>query len=291
MNLLNRIRIAIKNIFCRGRNPKSSVAARPRQAQEKTIPITAVRLKAPLSSDRVEISQKEGFKFPIFPHRSTRFFSKDDFSMLPAPKANNELFFPNRGELDPTVSTISNGREEREILTYQHEDFARKYGHLTTDLGYGLIYSIIHNAHVNEDRTLKSALREAIARSADPLLCVAVLKDYCLRNTINYDKYEAIAIDLIKRREALYGERMNGIGLESISLSLSEKEDLDKSKWLYNGKLIEKSGLYLKVKIHSQNKTLLIREFSKRRILIEGQNLVVQWDGEESYRVLDFKQL
>ena len=161
MNLFLRIRTAIQNIFRRKTNPKPIVSEQLNESPPKNI-ASPITVSLPEPSNQASLFQEEIIKVPITPNYSKGFFTKDEFSMLPAPKSENALFFPNRGELDPTVSTISNGREENVILTYQHEDFAKKYGHLTTDLGYGLIYSIIHNAYVNEDRTLKSALREAI---------------------------------------------------------------------------------------------------------------------------------
>lgn len=216
-------------------------------------------------------------------------------------KNTYQLFYPNWGDLDSSVSTISSGRIVKERLTYQNDEFSKKYGRLTTDLGYGLIYSIVMNAIKNEDRTVSSALREAIVRSGDPLLCVAVVKDYCQREAINFDKYEKITADIIKRRESYYTTSSGGssqkspIDFNAMPLfSEEEKQDLDSTKWRFNGKLIatrpeNKPPLILIVRIPSLNTPKRIKHFNKDRYWMLNQNVVVQWDGDEQYRVLDFK--
>lgn len=213
-------------------------------------------------------------------------------------------FLPNWGDLDPTISTISNGRERIDFINFLYDEFVSRYGKLTTDLGYGLIYSIVMNAIEEDDRSVSSALREAIARSNDPLLCVAVVKDYCHRKAIQFDQYEKITIDILKRREAYYNSKTKSENNKSSidfttlpALSYDEQQELSKSLWLFNGTLMEiypkpetkKPPLYLMVKIPTLRDSQIVRKFNRDRYWKLNQNLVIQRDGEADFRVLDFK--
>jgi hypothetical protein len=205
-------------------------------------------------------------------------------------------FFPNWGDLDPTVSTISNGREDNKRLNYLCDEFTHRYGKLTTALGYGIIFSIVKNAVEVEDRSVSSALKEAIVRSNDPLLCIAVVKDYCTRRKIHFDKYEKITDDILQSRALLYGRNFaNYVGTEP-TISSEEKHELIKSNWLFNAKVLEiypkneagKLPLYIKVRIPSLEKSHLVRDFNKHREWRLNQNVVVQMDEPDCFRVLDF---
>lgn len=207
-------------------------------------------------------------------------------------------FFPNWGELDPTVSTISNGREHTKRLNYLCDEFTLRYGKLTTALGYGIIFSIVKNAIEGEERSISSALREAIVRSNDPLLCVAVVKDYCSRRKIYYDKYEKITDDILQRRAFLYGKSFGDYIKTEPTITSEEKHELIKSNWLFNAKVLEvypkaeagKLPLYMKVRIPSLEKSEIVREFNRRREWRLNQNVVVQMDAPDSFRVLDFSR-
>lgn len=265
------------------------------QPKAKTHEIIQPELKPKPAEEDKAVATKETVK-PI---------EATDKDPLPLPKEfyqackidfnTYKLFFPNWGELDPTVSTISDGRIRKEFINYLYDEFVSRYGTLTTNLGYGLIYSIVMNAIEKEDRTVSSALREAIVRSNDPLLCVAVVKDYCFRKAIHFNKYEKITLDILKRREAYYTKPESKSVKTSIDftglppLSPPEQQDLDKSSWLFNGTIITIEPLYLIVKIPTLNDSQLVREFNKSRHFKPNQNVVIQCDGEDNYRVLDFK--
>lgn len=213
---------------------------------------------------------------------------KDVFQSIRVDLNKHQPFMPNWGELDPTVSTISNGHIKKELINFLYDEFALRYGKLTTDLGYGLIYSIVVNAIENEDRSVSSALREAIARSNDSLLCVAVVKDYCFRKSIHFDKYERITLDILKRREAYYSPKSNETNL-GLPINSAETFELSRSSWLFNGVVTTIESLFLIVKIPTLKGSRMIRDFNKQRKWKLNQNVVVQWDGGEDYRILDFR--
>lgn len=213
-----------------------------------------------------------------------------------------KAFMPNSGELDPGVSTISDGREPSQTLRYLHDEFTKKYGRLTTDLGYGLIYSIVMRAVEDEKRTISSALREAIARSNDPFLCVAVVRDYCFRKEIRFQRYERIVNDIFKRREQYYKTVANSGAAIDFSgvpaLPPEERQELEKSNWLFNGTILEiypplpgRELIYLKVRIKTLSRTEIVREFDRAQTWRLGQNVVIQVDEAEVFRILHFRKV
>ena len=214
-------------------------------------------------------------------------------------------FYPNSGDLDPRVSTIASGRPLKEVLSYKESDFYRKYGHLTTDLGYGIIYSIIMKAHKNENRSLKSAFREAIARTDDPLLCLIIMKDYCIRQNEPFfkDKFETITEEIFSNRNKFYQEKnrksenvMDSELLDrNLTLQLTKYESyaLDKSKWLFNGLVMDiyptiRKPLKIVVKIPSRYKIVETKKFDTSRSWVIGQNVVVLLEDDINYRIMDF---
>ncbi len=223
MKFFDLLREWFKKTFQIKRQKKNVVQESPKEIQpeiETREIIPSITAKKVEQQDEVIISKDETSKPAEV---------KENTDPLPLPKEifqgwaidlnTYKPFLPNWGELDPTISTISDGRIQKELIVYLYDEFVKRYGNLTTDLGYGLIYSIVMNAIEKEDRSVSSALREAIARSSDPLLCVAVVKDYCLRNSIHYDKYERITLDILKRRESIYPQSKSGI-ITSVKLSV-----------------------------------------------------------------------
>lgn len=307
MKLFQLIQAWFKKAFhrkSRELNAESRNALQERQSEAIVPEITKSEQEEKFEEEDLEVGVEEVSKQAESTDKEPLPLPKESFQACKIDFNTYKLFFPNWGDLDPTVSTISDGRVRKDFINILYDEFVNRYGNLTTDLGYGLIYSIVMNAIEKEDRSVSSALREAIVRSNDPLLCVAVVKDYCQRKSIQFDKYERITLDILKKRETFYKARSGHLDTNSPidfttipRLPQDEQQELNKSSWLFNATLVEiypkretkKAPLYLMVKIPTLKNSQIVREFNRSRYWKEHQNLVIQWDGEDIFRVLDFK--
>ncbi|HMX00895.1 MAG TPA: hypothetical protein PKL56_16115 [Cyclobacteriaceae bacterium] len=280
MNIIKDIRDFLYSLFFRKKRSKKSIIS------EQEVHVGGVVFLKRLS----KAGGDEGSLFDLYEDGPKLLVDKESYESVRL-VSTYQPFKPNLGDLDPSVSLISNGRKSLDVFNYKHDDFQRRYSHLTTDLGFGIIYSIIKDAVEVDNRSLKSGLREAIARSGDPLLCVEVARDYCKHNYIHFEKYERITDEILRKRATYYRTDTTGsIDFDSLPpLNEEEKQDLDRSSWLFNGSIVKVEKLFLVVKIPSLKSSQVIRDFNKNRYWKADQNVVVQCDDQNNFRILDFK--